>query len=66
MFDTEQKSSIYLPEIITLLSSVNIKGSDRIFIVGGRSFVYIMKNEGPRTDPWETPYFTVPQFQKKL
>jgi hypothetical protein len=55
MFDTELKSSIYLPEIITLLSSVNIKGSDRIFIVGG-----------PRTDPWETPYFTVPQFQKKL
>jgi hypothetical protein len=36
---------------MTLVSSANIMGSDEIFIVGGRSFIYIMKSKGPRVDP---------------
>jgi hypothetical protein len=40
-------------------------GSDKVFIVGGRSFMYIMKSKEPRTDLWGTPYF-VPHSEKKL
>jgi hypothetical protein len=49
---------------MTLVSSANIMGSDKLFIVGGRSFMYIMKSKGPRIDPWGTPCFIVPQFEK--
>jgi hypothetical protein len=58
MFDVAQKSSTFLLEILTLVSSANIMGSVKVFIVGGRSFMYIMKSKGPRIDPWGTPYFT--------
>jgi hypothetical protein len=34
-----QKISKFLPEIMILLSSVNIMGIDEVFIVGGRSFI---------------------------
>jgi hypothetical protein len=44
---------------MTLVSTANIMGSDTVFIVTGRSFMYIMKSKGPRTDPWETPCFTM-------
>jgi hypothetical protein len=37
-------------------------GSDKVFIVGSRVFIYIMKSKGPKIDPWGTPYFTVPHF----
>jgi hypothetical protein len=37
-------------EIMTLEISANIVGSDKIFIVGGRLSVYIMKSKGPGID----------------
>jgi hypothetical protein len=40
--------------------------SDEVFIVGGMSFMYIMKSKGPRIYPWGTPCFIVPQFEKKI
>jgi hypothetical protein len=36
---TLQKSSKFLPEIITLVSSANIIGIDEVFTVGWRSFI---------------------------
>jgi hypothetical protein len=42
---------MFLPEIITLVSSANKMASDEVFMVGGRSFVYIMKSKGPRIEP---------------
>jgi hypothetical protein len=47
------------------MSSANIMGFDKLFIVVGRSFMYIIKSKGPRIDPWGTPCYTVPQFEKK-
>jgi hypothetical protein len=41
-------------------------GSVKVFIVGERSFMYIMKSKSPRTDPWGTSCFNVPQFEKKF
>jgi hypothetical protein len=41
-------------------------GFDKLFVVGGRSFMYIIKSKGPRIDPWGTPCFTDPQFEKKF
>jgi hypothetical protein len=41
-------------------------GFAKVFIVGERSFMYIMKSKGPRIDPWGTPFFIVPQFEKKF
>jgi hypothetical protein len=69
MFDDAQKSSKFLLEIMTLVSSENIMGSVKvfiIFIVGGRSFMYIIKSKGPRIDPYGTPCFIVPQFEEKF
>ena len=38
---------------MTLVSSGNNIGSDTEFILRGRSFIYIMNNNGPsRIDPW--------------
>jgi hypothetical protein len=65
MFDILQKSSNFLLEIMTLVSSANIIGFSKVFIVGGRSFMCIMKSKSPRIDPWGTPCFIVPQFEKK-
>jgi hypothetical protein len=60
--DTVEKSSTFLLEIITLVSSVNKMDSDEVFIVGDRSFIYIMKSKGSQIDTWGTPCFTVPHF----
>jgi hypothetical protein len=43
VFEIVQKSSKFLLEIKTLVSSANIMGFDELFIVGGRSFMYIIK-----------------------
>jgi hypothetical protein len=56
MFDAVWKSSNVLLQIMALLSSANIMGSDKVFIVGGRCFMY-MRNKGLRTEPWGTPFF---------
>jgi hypothetical protein len=66
MFDNVQKSSKFLLGNITLVSSANIMGSDKVYTVGLRSFIYIMKSKGPRIDPWGTPCFIVPQFEKRF
>jgi hypothetical protein len=39
------RSSKFLLEIITLLSSANKMGSNKVFIVGGRSFIYVKKSK---------------------
>jgi hypothetical protein len=39
-------------------------GSEKVFIIGSRSFVYIMKSKGLRIDPWGTPCFTIPHFEE--
>jgi hypothetical protein len=39
LFDNMQKSSKFLLEIMTLVSSANIMGIAKVFIVGGRSFI---------------------------
>jgi len=43
-FDTEQKSSKFLFEIVTLVSSANNTGHNVELFLRGRSFMYIMKN----------------------
>jgi hypothetical protein len=63
-FDTEQKSSKFLLQIMTLMSSANNIGSDIEFVLRGRSFIYIMNNRGPRIDPWGAPCFNIPQSEK--
>jgi len=51
VFDIVEKLSKFLLEIITLVLAVNKKNSDKLFIVGGRSYIHIMKSEGPKFDP---------------
>jgi len=52
--------------MITLVSLKNNMGSDMEFIIRGQAFIHIMKNRGPKIDPWETACFTVPQQEKKI
>jgi hypothetical protein len=61
-----EKSSTFLLEIIILVSSVNKIGSDKVFIVGGRSFIYIKKKaKALKLNPEEpTKCFTVPHFEE--
>jgi len=44
MFDTEQKSSKFMLEIMTLVSSANKTGTDIEFVLRGREFICIMNN----------------------
>jgi len=44
MFDTEQKFSKFMLEIMTLVSSANKTGSDTELIFRGREFICIMNN----------------------
>jgi hypothetical protein len=48
MFDTEQKSSKFVLEIMTLVSSANKTGSDAEFILRGREFICIMNNRSKK------------------
>jgi hypothetical protein len=66
VFDLVEKSSTFLLEIVTLVSSVNKMVSDEILIVGGRSFIYVMKSKGPKIDPWGTPCFPLPHFEENF
>jgi hypothetical protein len=63
-FDTEEKSSKCLLEIMTL--AANNLGSDTECIPKGRSFIYIMNNRGHKINPWETPCFSLPHSEKKI
>jgi hypothetical protein len=45
---------------MTLVLSANKIGSDTEFILRGRSFIYIMNNRAPGTDPWRTPHSMYP------
>jgi hypothetical protein len=54
----------FLLEIITLISVANIMGFDNVFIIGGRSFMYILKSKDPKIDPWGTPCFIFPSLKK--
>ena len=65
-FGAEEKSSNFLLQIKTLVSSAYNIGSDTEFIVRGRSVIYILKNRGSRIDPWGTPRFNVPQSENKI
>jgi hypothetical protein len=51
---------------MTFVSSANIMGSVKVLVVGGRSFMYILKSKGPSIDFWGTPCFIVPQLEKKF
>jgi putative NADH-flavin reductase len=66
VFNIVEKSSKYLLEIITLVSLVNKMGSDKVFVVGGTSFIYIKKSKGPKIYCWKTPCFTVPHFEENF
>jgi hypothetical protein len=46
----EHKSSTFLLEIMTLVSSANNVGSDTEFNLSGRSFILVINKKGPRTD----------------
>jgi hypothetical protein len=46
-----------------LMSLANIIGASRIFIVGGRSFMWNMKSKGLKIEPCGIPYPVVPQFE---
>jgi hypothetical protein len=50
VFDIVEKSSKFLPEIITLVSSENEMGSDEVFIV----------------DPCGSPCSTIPYFEENF
>jgi len=39
-----------------LVPSASNMGSEKIFILEGRMFMYVMKSKGPRIDPWGTLY----------
>jgi len=51
IFDTEQKSSKFLLEIMTHISSAYNIDSDTEFIHRGSSVIYIMNKRGPTVDP---------------
>jgi hypothetical protein len=39
-------------------------GSGKVFILRWKSYIYIMKNKGLGTDPWETPCFKIPPVRE--
>jgi hypothetical protein len=52
---------------MTLVSSANIMGSGKVFIVGeGHLYIIIMKSKGPRIYPWRNPCYIVSQYENKL
>jgi hypothetical protein len=49
---------------MTLVSSANILVCDKVFILGGRTFMGIMISEGPRIDTWGTHSLWFLNFRK--
>jgi hypothetical protein len=64
-FDIEEKSSKFLLEIMTLVSSANNICSDIEFLHRGCSLTYIMNNRGPRIDTLGAPCLNVSQSERK-
>jgi len=50
-FDTEEKSPIFVFEIMTTVPSANNAGYYTELILRGRPLIYIMNKKGPRIDP---------------
>jgi hypothetical protein len=50
-------------EIIVLVSSAKRTGLAKPAIVFGRSFIYNIKNNGPRMEPWGMPYLVGSHFE---
>jgi hypothetical protein len=48
------------------MSSANSIDIDLLFLVIGRSFIYMRKSKGPKTEPGGTPCLTVAQFDTLL
>jgi hypothetical protein len=63
VFDIVEKSSTFLLEIITLVSSTNKMGADKVFIVGGMSLIQIIKS---KLTPGDLHVITVPHFVENL
>jgi hypothetical protein len=61
--DNVEKLSKFLLEIITLVSSVNKMGSDKIFTLEAG---HLYKRRGPEIDPWGTPCFIAPHFEENF
>jgi len=59
-FDTMQKSSELLLEIVAVVSSAGV-GSDKGIILRSRSFICIMNSNSPGIDAWQTPCFYLTQ-----
>jgi hypothetical protein len=64
-FDSEQKYSDFLLELMTLVSSANNIVTYIEFVLRGRSFIYY-EQRGTRIDPWGTPCFIVLQSEIKF
>jgi hypothetical protein len=50
-------------EIIIIVTSAKRTGLARLTIVFGRSFIYNIKNKGPRMEPWGMPYLMGSHFE---
>jgi hypothetical protein len=50
-------------EIIILISSAKRTGLARPAIIFGRSFIYNIKNKGPRMKPWGMPCLVDSHFE---
>jgi hypothetical protein len=48
------------------MSSANIVGSDKTFILGGKYVVCTTKSKGSSLDPWRNACFRVPYSEKKI
>jgi len=55
-YETELCLTNILTRNMILVSSASNTGSEKIFILEGRLFMYVMKSKGPRIDPWGTLY----------
>ena len=49
-----------------LASSAKIIGSEVLFIIVGKSFIYKRKSRGPKIEPCGTPFLTLAQFETLL
>jgi hypothetical protein len=65
-FCTIQKSSKCLLLIVSLVSFINIMGSDKELICRERYFMYTINSKDPRIYLLGTPCFNIVKLEKKL